>query len=540
MITERAIINALIITAGFILVPFIVSSTLTSDYAPLLFFGGLTALVLAFFFFKEKLCVMPLLGAAVAGSMNFLPLPLNTTDIAVLMLICYYVTGYVVIRQKRIKVGKPMFFWPIVTIVAILLIHNHNLNLKSAGADTEGGKPAYLIYLIVLGYFCGINTTRPSVNFLSKIPLWFFLLSAISSIPYLLSTYFPGLAPYFYTVTSSVNVDVYVDSLGGVGNDSESQGAIGRLAVFGPVGATLQIYLLSHYPIGTWIRPERWWVAGLSLVCAGLAITSGYRSVLFDFAMMTMVGAWCYYSWRSFFLPVGICIMAFILIILSSNGLIHLPVNKLPMIAQRSLSFLPGDWDQEAIISGEGSNNFRKSIQDVYIKEYMMQSPLIGHGFIINTKDFDAYTDALRVGGSAETNEYLQAKVFIEGKLFHTGWISVYDIVGIIGSIAFVALGAGEVLLVYHFLFGPRADRRSTLYPLYVWLMCNILTMMVGFFTVFGDFGSTFMDLCCYAIVLSHLYDLENTREIPVPLDERKASYQPGEAKAALYGYQSR
>jgi hypothetical protein len=536
MITERMIINALIIGASFILVPFVISSTLTFDYLPIYLLVGSLALALAFFVLKDTLCICPLLGGSVVGAMNFLPLPLEAKHVACILLIIYFIMGYVVIRQMKIKVGKPKFFWPILVVTLILLYHNHALNVRVTGSDTEGGKPAILIYLAVLAYFCGINIATPSVDLLSKMPLYSVILAGISTTPFFLSTFIPGLAPVLYMFTSSVNVQAYVNSETGSG---DMGGVSSRLADCVPLGMACQAYLLCRYPIGTWIRPERWWVGGLSLICVMLAIVSGYRSSLFGFTMLTMVGAWCYYSWRAIFLPVSLTILVLIGLIASTNNLIHVPTNKLPMIAQRSLSFLPGDWDEDAIESGESSNFFRKNIQDVYIKEYLKRSPWIGKGFSIDTKEFDYYTEAAGQGSRAD-QDYYQAKVFIEGQIFHTGWLSVYDIVGIIGGIAFVALGSIEIWATARFVFGPKADRRSSLFPLYVWILCNLVTMMLSFFLVFGDFKDTFINLCIYAIVLSHLFDIENTTETPIGPPDRKGQVEFSRLSGAYYGYQAK
>ena len=85
-----------------------------------------------------------------------------------------------------------------------------------------------------------------------------------------------------------------------------------------------------------------------------------------------------------------------------------------------------------------------------------------GNGFNINTKEYESYGDALRKGG--EDPRYLQAKLFIEGKLFHTGWLSVYDSVGIVGFIMPLSAtqdGVQQFRMASHFfVFGPRADHR--------------------------------------------------------------------------------
>jgi hypothetical protein len=537
MVTERAIINFLIIGASFILVPFIISSSLQVDYLPALFFGGLFALVVAFFFMKEQLSLWPMLGGSIMGTFNFLPLPLKPTHIFCILLILYYITGYVIIRQKRIKLGNPKFLWPIMIVTMIVLYHNHDLHVRALGGETqEGAKPAILLYLVVLAYFCGINISPPSIHFFSKIPLYAVILTGLSCIPFLLTTFIPSLAPYVYYITDNVNVEAYLDTQAG----PQAVTGIGRLGSLGPLGGVLQLYLLCYYPIGTWLRPERWWVAALSLICVVLVLATGFRNSLFGFAMMVLVATWCYYSWRVLFLPLALFIVALIFFAASSNNFINLPTNKLPLLAQRTLSFLPGDWDQEAVESAKSSNDFRQEIQDLYIKDYLNKSPLIGNGFSIDTKEFNRLNDALKNGNGGEDGEYLTARTFIEGKMFHTGWLSVYDAVGIIGSLAFIVLAWNEIRMAAHFIFGPKADRRSPLFPFYVWLICSIFPPMIGFFAVFGDFGQAFPSLCIYAIALSHLSDIENTTDVPIVLPERKGQVEFAGLKGPLYGYQSR
>ena len=469
MVTERMIINALILAASFILVPFIISESLTVDYLPMLILVGAIFLVIAFFLIKENLAISPCLGGSVLGTMNFLPLPLNATHIACIFLILYYITGYVIIRQKPIKLGKSMILWPLATISLIVFYHNHSLSLASMGGSSEGAKPAILMYLVILGYFCAINLPSPSVRVMSRIPFYAIVATALSSVPYLLTTVVPGLAPYLYAITDNVNVESYVDSVTGSGS------ALSKLSAFGPLGSCLQLYVIAHYPMGTWLRPDRWWVAILSLFCLILVASSGYRSDMFAYLFTFVVGACCYYSWRAIFLPVAIVAGALILLTASSNGLIYLPVRQLPFITQRTLSFLPGDWDPDAVESGKSSNEFRENIQDVYVKEYLHNSPLIGNGFTIDVGQFSRWSDVRASGADAE---YAQAKLFIEGKMFHTGWMSVYDCVGIIGSIGFVGLAFNLLRLNARFLFGPNADKRSSLFPLYVWIFCNLVTAL--------------------------------------------------------------
>jgi hypothetical protein len=539
MITERAIINFLIIAASFVLVPFIIYSSLTSsqtvEYLPGLVFCGIILLIISFFYLKDSLCYWPMIASGCTGALNFLPLPLQATHVFCILLILYYITGYVAIRQQSIKLGYPKFWVPIAIVALIVLYHNHSLSLGAFGGTTEGAKPAILLLLVVLTYFCAINIKTPPVDILNKLPLYYVIMVAVSNIPYFVTTVAPSLAPMISKVYGNVNVEAYFEDVQG-GSDPASEG-IGRFSALGAISGSLQIYLLAYYPIGTWLRPNRWWVAGLSVLCLVMASANGFRSVMFCFMMYLMVGSWCYYSYRALVLPIAAGVALLVVVAAADSNVFNLHTNKLPMIVQRTLSFLPLQWDQVALDSATNSNEFRLNIERVYIKEYLLKSPFIGNGFNIDRAEYDAWRENL--DGATRDMEYMQAKVFIIGKIFHTGWLSVYDAVGLIGSAAFVVLGFNEIWFVSQYIFGARTNRKSLLFPFYVWLMCNITVSMIAFFTVFGDFGQTFQTLCVYAVVLSHLYDIERTTDVPTSFTGPEGRVEfPGLRGA--YGYRYR
>ena len=105
--------------------------------------------------------------------------------------------------------------------------------------------------------------------------------------------------------------------------------------------------------------------------------------------------------------------------------------------------------------------------------------------------------------------------------MFHTGWISLYDAVGLVGAVTFIILGWSEIRMAAAFVFGPHVDRQSSLFPFYVWILSNMVGMMISFFTVFGDFAQGFTSLCIYAIVLSQLSDIGNTAPSRSPRAQR-------------------
>jgi len=533
MVTERSLINALIIGATLILIPFGISMTLSYYFQPALILVAALAFIFSFFYIKENLSVCPMLGFAIFGTLNFLPIPLQAPHVFCILLILYFLTGYVIIRQKKIKLGYPTLLWPIAIVTLIVLYHNHGLNVKLLGGGaTEGEKPAILMFLVVIAYFCGINLRPPSIFILSYLPIICLVLAMVTNLPFFLTTYIPGLAPFLYMFTDNVNVQAYSDSAFGAEGSSTSA----RMGTLGAIGSAVQICLLCYYPIGTWWRPERWWVLGLFFAALVLAVLTGFRSTLFGFFTVTFVGACCYYSWRALFAFGGLFIILAMAQLLVANGVLRIPEDKLPLIAQRSLSFMPGDWDKQAVEGAEVSNGFRKNIQAVYIKEYLSKSPLFGNGYDIDKKVFDNYSDQLQRGGGVDP-QYTEAKTYIEGKIFHTGWISVYDCVGIVGTIAFVALAWNETLMAGRFIFGPKSNRRSSFFPLYVFILVNVVSSTIGFFAVFGDFAVSFSALCIYGIVLSQLADIEKATSAPEPLTSPKGDVDFSRVGGGYYGY---
>lgn len=502
MLSERNIINGLILAMGLILGPYLVVTTLEDNQLPFLVFGGCFFLFLIFFIVKDAICVFPLFATFIVGKLNFLPFGLMPPEIFNMVVILYYVVTYLALKQRTLRGGPIYFLFPVVVIASILLYHNHQIGLGALGGSQQGSRIGLLLLIATVAYLSGINIPTPSVSFLARLPWYCLCITCLASLPFAITTYFPSTAPILYHITDQVNAGAYFDSQSAV-SSGDSSGAEARAGFMVAVGASLQVFLLSHFPINTWWRPGRWLAAGLSLLALYLVLNGGYRSGFMLFGFVTVIGAWCYCTWRTLII-IPLCGIIFL-----GLSMIHEdhPLNiDIPISIQRSLSFLPGKWDPEVIQSAEGSNEFRQNIIRVYKQEYLYKSPWIGNGFAQNINEVATYVELSK---KDTFDRYYQAKAFIVTKSFHTGWISLYDAVGLIGGAAFLFLGASMLWVSGRFVFGRDADRRSQLFPLKVWLFCNIARDFFGYFTVFGYFGATFPSLCAYAIILIHLLKLE-------------------------------
>src|ERR1700677_4471467 len=130
MVNKPAIINFLIIGIAALMVPFLISSVYDYDLVPVLVMLGLLTIIIAFFFLKEQLSMWPLIATSMLLNLNFLPFPLAPFQVFFILLILYYVTGYVAIRQAPFTFGWRTLLIPIIGITVICVYHNPTVGLK--------------------------------------------------------------------------------------------------------------------------------------------------------------------------------------------------------------------------------------------------------------------------------------------------------------------------------------------------------------------------------------------------------------------------
>jgi hypothetical protein len=495
LLTDRSIINFLVWTAGLIAAPYLALTAIHGNFIPFGVVMGTALLVWIFGVFKDGMCILPMVSLFCAGRFNFLPFKMSLSEIALLAMIGYYFIAYFALKRQFMRVGPWMLAIPILAIGAIITIDEPNFGLRVMGGTREGGSGALFMVLSSMAYVCGVSVNTPSVRLLSLTPFIALIIACISSIPYLATTYFPATAPYFYLLTEQVNASAYVA-------ETLQAGGIIRESAQAQLGLTVLLCLMAYYPVSVWWQPKRVWLCLVGAAAIFAVILGGYRSELVGLFIETVVITFCYLTWRTL-LVVPFFIFAVALMVMAhSNHLITLPLS-----AQRTLDFLPGDWDSEVVANSDASNDFRSRIIHVYLTEYATAHPWLGNGISYNGSDFELYNYLQQTQPTAD--EYWQSKTFITGKMFHTGWISMYDSVGLVGS--FFYLWGISVLfyLTGRSVFGKPINRKSPLFPVKAWLFSFTVLQFVSFFVVYGDMKGYFPMLGTIGILWYHIDRVE-------------------------------
>lgn len=91
---------------------------------------------------------------------------------------------------------------------------------------------------------------------------------------------------------------------------------------------------------------------------------------------------------------------------------------NLPLVAQRTLSWLPGDWDPELESVRGGTDEWRAELRRVALAN-IQRDPLIGRGFSVDLSETMTAIGMQRSGGDVE----VQAAAYALGRSWHNTWL---------------------------------------------------------------------------------------------------------------------
>jgi hypothetical protein len=444
---------------------------------------GIAALFLLLFGPTEYVWTLLVFGVVADFRPNFLKFNISFGELATAVLFGNLIVKNTIFERKKIEIGPLLFWVPIIIIAAIMLVHTlksgGGFGLKVLGSGEYGARRHLSFFMAAISYLIVINSVRPDKASVQYLPFLYIIFIVIGSAPGLITSFVPSLAPLAYGLTGTVNLERYVEAASNAGIE------LNRIGALGGIGIALQLYLVSRYSIKTWIRPERWWVLLISGLALFLCIRSGFRSALLGYLLISAIASVLALRWKAVTALIFAVVMSFVLAA-GNNNLFHLPV-----AAQRALSVLPGKWDPDAVNSAQESTDFRLTIQRIYLQSYFEPFSLIGHGFTYNPGEAAKYEVP---PGRLPTEEYYRG--YVVRKQFHLGWISLFDSVGIIGSVTFIWF---TLNILRRMLSWIRQNGLPALSMSQRWLIIIYGQTIIPFWTVYGDLSAVMVMLCLIA-----------------------------------------
>jgi hypothetical protein len=177
----------------------------------------------------------------------------------------------------------------------------------------------------------------------------------------------------------------------------------------------------------------------LYLLAIGLTLYSGKRMGLVAVFIAPAVGAIVYRQYSYLFLG-GVAAIALFGAVIFGHG----EYFKLPLQMQRTLSWLPADWDSQFRQMEGGQDTFRASLRR-FAMENIKRDPIIGRGFGVQYSEIIGQISATRYRGGEDS----QAAPYAIGRSWHNRWLGYAADFGIPLSIIQAILFLVVIVVAY-------------------------------------------------------------------------------------------
>jgi len=420
-----------------------------------------------------------------------------------------------VLKRDVLIASVPSITWSLLFLAFVLFLTaklTGGIGIRSFGGTSYGGKRYVQLFCAIAGYFAITAYRIPKERALLYTALYF--LGTLSLIIGSLAPWMPGGLQFLFALFPVENMA----ALSGGSTENMRLGGV----TFAAVGL-LCFILARHGMRGLFSVGERWrflpvqfrgglgvnqpWRILFFIAVAGVGLAGGYRSVPIMF-IMVFCGLFFFEKLhRTNFAP-ALFLVGLLLAVVS------LPfVQKMPLMVQRSLSFLPIPIDPLAKSAAQDSSDWRINIWKEVVPT-IPQYLIVGKGYGMDAREnemSEAFRDA---AGSDDGSGAIAASDF------HNGPLSLIIPLGIFGVIGFLwFLFASIKTLINNFRYGDPENQNINTF-----LLAYFLTKTVFFFAVFGSFQN---ELAVFVGLIALSVSINGGVRQPAPTTRINPAYLP-------------
>lgn len=376
---------------------------------------------------KEDIWILIPIFAAWTGRMPILPIPFSLSNMVVLFVVGTWILSIATRRQQfRFQFTRIEF---VIILTLALLAIGYFRNPVTFAAFTNGsnigGRPYAEVGIAVAG-FVVLSMQQTRLSLVAGLPKWVLLSMALLGAGGALAVLVPQVGIVLYQFYAG-----FIPDTGDMMSPYEEQTGVGRLSFVRPLAYGLAAYVGAKVNPFSLLRPQNWGLLLALMFATVLALLSGYRSALVTVAFYFVVASWIWLR------GVGPVICGFIGLLFLSVAIAVQSLVPLPDKVQRSLSFLPGPWDQRIVKSGEDSTAWRVEMWENIVEGDSVKNWWIGDGFGFPRSEYE-YFGYLQMSGQIRSDQ-LAEYYTLTGRL-HSGPLSAAKFAGVIGAILYVVL----------------------------------------------------------------------------------------------------
>lgn len=396
--------------------------------------AGLVAVIpVVVIFVKLKTNIWILLPIAwyLNGRLPWLPLPFSVRDMCFIAVILSFMLFFATrhLPWKRKLSALDVLVYLNVAYLAIVYVRNP-VGFWAMQSAMVGGRP-YFEVLLAFAAFGILSRVTPTPAIARIFPLFYLVPTSIVAILDTFARLVPQLSYPLAMIYSGVG------SMATAGFEKAVEVGADRITSLKDVGFLGVLALCARYNPITLLSP----LYPVRMVLLGGALAaiflSGFRSVLLAamvfFALATVLRG----RGRDIWVAAASGILGLVLLIAAQGSFIQLPLTM-----QRALSWLPGDWNQEAVADAEGSSRWRfEMVEWAWNDDRILRNKIWGQGIGLSLDDMNLIAASLMAGeGGANLLGGSDRENFMITGMFHNGPISAIKCVGIVGLFLYSAL----------------------------------------------------------------------------------------------------
>jgi hypothetical protein len=263
----------------------------------------------------------------------------------------------------------------------------------------------------------------------------------------------------------------------GIQLDAVDEGASSRIGPAIEIANLISRWLVSvRDPLLCLVRPL---TAILIVIALTAAASSGYRNTVISIGMTLAFGSYYWGGLRSVFVGGTLALAAYVLLALIN------PIAPLPPNIQRSLTILPGPWEQRYKDDAKDSTEWRTEMWRLALTtDRYIQNKILGDGIGLTEKEY-RFLAGLRDVKSGISEKMAQERAMMT-QAYHSGPVQTVRVTGYLGLI--ILLYALGVVAVHAHRLIIRSRGTEWFGPM-LFLCLHMVWHPLFFVFVFGNFG---------------------------------------------------
>lgn len=436
-----------------------------SEIAKLVLIFGAVAILAVIAGMRQHIWLLVPMCWGLTGSVYVLPLPFTVRDLIV-MLVVAMTFALLALRKFRFQNRWGLLdFILFLNLAQIVIVFTfHPVGLRSLSSETVGARPYFNIAIATLAYLILSNQVI-SAKLSRSLPVLMFIPEAFTSLVSLAVRMKPSLGYIlgpFYTGFLSPGLN-------------NPNAPMQRVAIGS--GNTLVTLLCSYFRPLTLLSPFRPVRLLLFVSAIILVLLSGFRSQLISAVAIFLIASYFRGGLGDLMtVLMGMVAAALALILINS-------IHPLPLPMQRTVSFLPGNWNSLAAADARGSTEWRLEMwREVPKSTKYIRDRVMGDGFGFNKAELQAMYRELYSTGQVSQEDFM-----IIGA-FHNGPLSTIRFVGAVGLLLYYLLLIYLAMVAWRLI---RAAERTDFYRLALFVGLALIWEPFNYTFIFGSYDAS-------------------------------------------------